>query len=128
MTSPKPPSKRKKKHFRIIKSNFNTIDIIEKENNIFLFSRSSTTTRNEQANDTHFQIASGSLDRKIKLWDAETCECLKTFEGHEWTVSCLVCLTNRQHIASGSWDRTVKLWNISTCQCFKTLSRSHGLC
>ena len=111
-------TKNKKKLFRILNTSVNTIDVQENEETKQIWFCRRRRFNNE-FNEMQ-QIVSGSLDRKIKLWDTETCQCLKTFEGHEWTVSCLVCLSNRVHIASGSWDRTIKLWKMGTCECFCT--------
>ena len=110
-------STRKKKLFKII-SYYKTIELIKKEDNqVWL-------CKIKSAHGDNYHIASGSLDRKIKVWNTTTNACLKTFQGHEWTVSCLAYLTSKNQIASGSWDRTIKVWSTHTCECLKTF-RGH---
>merc|ERR1711967_56283 len=33
------------------------------------------------------RVLSGAEDRKVKLWDMDSCECTQTLLGHEWPVS-----------------------------------------
>jgi WD40 repeat protein len=68
-------------------------------------------------------LASGSIDRTIKLWDIQSGECLKTLQGHIDWICSIACSPDGQTIASGSIDQTVKLWNINTGECLATL---HG--
>ena len=41
-----------------------------------------------QIDDNHF--ASGSFDNKIKIWDLNKYECIKTLEGHQSNVICVI--------------------------------------
>ncbi|KAG9044535.1 hypothetical protein FS842_001455 [Serendipita sp. 407] len=61
------------------------------------------------------QIASGSYDKTIRLWDAETGQALGApLRGHEnWVTSVSFSPDGRQ-IASGSYDKTIRLWNAET--------------
>jgi WD40 repeat protein len=91
-------------------------------------------------------IASGSNDKTIKVWNAQTGQCALTLSGHFGYVtavnySCLfsnvgcadycgiyrsvysVCFSlDGKQIASGSGDYTVKIWQASTGFCQSTLS------
>ncbi len=67
------------------------------------------------------QIASCSEDKKIKLWNLETNECLRTFTGHTDNVNCLEISFDKSKLYSGSDDRTLKVWNISSGECLKTI-------
>jgi WD40 repeat protein len=64
-------------------------------------------------------LASGSWDKKIKLWDTNTGQCIQTLEGHSNNVYSLIELENG-HLASSSDDKTIKLWNIENGECFNT--------
>ena len=66
-------------------------------------------------------IASGSSDKTLRLWDAQTGDCLRTLEGHtNWIWS--VAFSPQGHLlASGSADKTVKLWDVHDGRCLKTL-------
>ncbi|KAE9566315.1 Vegetative incompatibility protein [Colletotrichum fructicola] len=67
------------------------------------------------------QLASGSVDNTVKLWDTATGQCQQTLEGHsDWVLSVAFSPDGRQ-LASGSRDNTVKLWDTATGQCQQTL-------
>ncbi|KAF4415304.1 Vegetative incompatibility protein HET-E-1 [Colletotrichum fructicola] len=67
------------------------------------------------------QLASGSHDSTVKLWDTATGQCQQTLEGHsDWVRSVAFSPDGRQ-LASGSDDSTVKLWDTATGQCQQTL-------
>ncbi|KAF4415645.1 Vegetative incompatibility protein HET-E-1 [Colletotrichum fructicola] len=67
------------------------------------------------------QLASGSVDNTVKLWDTATGQCQQTLEGHsDWVLSVAFSPDGRQ-LASGSRDKTVKLWDTATGQCQQTL-------
>ena len=72
-------------------------------------------------------LASGSLDRTIKLWNVDASslafgECLQTLDGHSNYVSSVVFGAEDSKVASGSADNTVKLWDVTSGQCLQTLS------
>jgi WD40 repeat protein len=56
------------------------------------------------------QVASGSGDGTIRLWDVATQRQIAVFEGHtNWVCSVAFSPDGRQ-IASGSGDGTIRLW------------------
>ncbi len=59
-------------------------------------------------------IVCGSMDQKLKLWNIETGESIKTFRGHCDCVKCCSLSSEDSFIVSDSWDKTLKLWNIET--------------
>ncbi|KAF7503289.1 hypothetical protein GJ744_004011 [Endocarpon pusillum] len=71
------------------------------------------------------QLASGSNDNTIRLWDASTGKCLQTLEGHRDLVRSVAFSPNGQQLASGSNDDTIRLWDASTGKCLQTL-KGHG--
>lgn len=57
-------------------------------------------------NEIENYVLTGSYDTSIRCWNATTGRCMKIFQGHQSTVTCLaVCDTK---IASGSYDRTCR--------------------
>ncbi|KAK1139415.1 hypothetical protein N8T08_000778 [Aspergillus melleus] len=67
------------------------------------------------------KIVSGSDDKTIKLWDAQTGEELRTLEGHSYSVCSVAFSLDRQKIVSGSYDKTIKLWDAQTGNELRTL-------
>ena len=55
------------------------------------------------------QLASGSADYSVKIWDVATGAEVRTLEGHEDMVWALAALPNGQ-LASGSADYSIHVW------------------
>ena len=57
-------------------------------------------------------IASGSSDRTIRIWNAETGSGVgRPLEGHTDEVSCLVYSPDGRYIISGSDDKSIRIWD-----------------
>jgi WD40 repeat protein len=68
-----------------------------------------------------WRLASGSDDRTVRLWDAETGALQQTLEGHASTVEAIAFSPDGQRLASGSHDGTVRLWDMETGALQQTL-------
>src|SRR5258708_31594250 len=66
-------------------------------------------------------LASPSDDKTIRLWDAETGECLRTLEGHEGPVISVAFDPSAHTLASGSADSMIKLWEPASGKLLRTL-------
>ena len=71
-------------------------------------------------------LASPSQDGTIRLWDAETGECLRTLEGHTDAVLFVVFDPAGRILASGGADKTVKLWEVESGRLLRTLGGHAG--
>ena len=69
-------------------------------------------------------LASGSVDRTIKVWDVATRELKQTLTGHTNYVESITFSPDGHLLASGSKDRTVKIWSVSTDQLKQSLNGS----
>ena len=67
------------------------------------------------------QIASGSDDKTVKVWNAKTGDLVQTLEGHSDFVRSVCFNHDGSQIASGSNDNTVKVWNAKTGDLVQTL-------
>jgi WD40 repeat protein len=58
---------------------------------------------------------SGSDDKTIRLWDAETGDAIsKPLEGHSDSVNSVAFSPDGKRIVSGSDDKTIRLWDAET--------------
>ena len=60
------------------------------------------------------RIATGSHDKTIRVWSAETGASVREIEAHGDMVNSIVLSTDKRQFASSSDDRTVKLYDIQT--------------
>lgn len=67
-------------------------------------------------------IASGSLDKTIKLWSAVSGKELKTLRGHAEMVNSIAFSPDGKTLVSCSVDQTVKLWNVADGRELRTFS------
>jgi WD40 repeat protein len=72
------------------------------------------------------RIASGSLDKSIRIWDLTTQAVVQVLQGHEAEVTGLALLSSGA-LASVSADHTVKLWNVETGRMAENLQLDTGL-
>ena len=56
------------------------------------------------------ELATGSKDFTINIWDPLSFEVLSSLDGHEGPVSKLVEMPDRR-LVSSSWDKTLKVWS-----------------
>ncbi len=67
-------------------------------------------------------LASGSYDKTVKLWDANSGRLIRTFFGHSERITSVAFSPDGKTLASGSSDNTIKLWNASSGKLIRTLS------
>ena len=65
-------------------------------------------------------LFSGSHDRTIIMWNLESYERVRTFEGHTDRVNYIAVLSNEYLLSCGG--DTVRKWNISSGQCVRKIS------
>jgi WD40 repeat protein len=68
------------------------------------------------------QVASGSRDNTVKIWQTWTGTCLSTLTGHSKIVTSVAWNKDGSKLASGSGDKSVRIWAVGTFKCESTLS------
>lgn len=63
----------------------------------------------------------------IRLWNSETGECLRVFEGRRDTIRSVTWSHDQRHILSASHDRSVRIWESETGRCMEVLG-DHDEC
>ena len=65
------------------------------------------------------RIVSASWD--VRIWDAETGQCLDTLKGHTDHLNSALFSPDGKRIVTSSKDSTVRIWNAQTGKCLHTL-------
>src|SRR5919197_2319151 len=66
-------------------------------------------------------LASGGVDRLVRIWDIETGRLLRSLRGHTHDVRAALYTPDGQTLITGSDDRTIRLWNPRTGEPLKLL-------
>jgi len=69
-------------------------------------------------------FASGSMQAKIRIWNAAQESFVQELVGHVTSVVSLACLAGNK-LASASFDRTVRVWDLESGACAMTIA-GHG--
>ncbi|NXT49230.1 FBW10 protein, partial [Pluvianellus socialis] len=67
-------------------------------------------------------ILSASFDLSIRCWNIYSGACMKVFNGHCGTITCLDL--HEQQFVSGARDGMVKVWSLESGKCLKTLKHN----
>lgn len=82
-----------------------------------------SSPRPPRASPPHY-IITGSLDSTMRLWDAWTGVCVRTFFGHLEGIWAIAADTLR--VVSGAHDGMTKIWDPRTGKCERTYGRHVG--
>jgi len=63
------------------------------------------------------QVASGSGDSTVRLWNAEDGDCQHVLVGHDSRVNNVAYSPTGDRVASASHDNTIRLWDTDTGEC-----------
>ncbi|NEQ66888.1 MAG: peptidase C14, partial [Symploca sp. SIO2D2] len=73
-------------------------------------------------------LASASLDKTVKLWNAQNGSLLATLQGHRGEINVIAYSPDGATLTSASDDKTVKLWNVQNGSLLTTLKgHSHSV-
>jgi WD40 repeat protein len=75
-------------------------------------------------------LASGGVDRLVRIWDIETGRLLRSLRGHTHDIRAALYTPDGQMLITGSEDRTIRLWNAKTGEPLKLLFTryDHNVC
>ncbi|NXP11984.1 FBW10 protein, partial [Thinocorus orbignyianus] len=70
-------------------------------------------------------VLSASFDLSIRCWNIRSGVCMKIFNGHCGTITCLDL--HEDQFVSGARDGMVKVWSLESGRCLKTLKHSSAV-
>ncbi|NWW49488.1 FBW10 protein, partial [Pedionomus torquatus] len=70
-------------------------------------------------------VLSASFDLSIRCWNIRSGVCMKIFNGHCGTITCLDL--HEEQFVSGARDGMVKVWSLESGRCLKTLKHSSAV-
>ncbi|NXV36663.1 FBW10 protein, partial [Rissa tridactyla] len=70
-------------------------------------------------------VLSASFDLSIRCWNIRSGACMKVFNGHCGTITCLDF--HEEQFVSGARDGMVKVWSLESGKCLKTLKHGGGV-
>ena len=70
-------------------------------------------------------VASGTVERVVKLWDIRSGECIGTLEGHTYPVLSLSFSPDGSKLVSGSGDTSLIIWDIENLSFIRQM-KGHG--
>jgi serine/threonine protein kinase len=71
-------------------------------------------------------IASGSADRTVRIWKAETFEPARVYRGHQDFVTALAFAADGRMLASGDLSGTVRVWSMTTRRAQRAIRAHKG--
>ncbi|XP_014811316.1 PREDICTED: F-box/WD repeat-containing protein 10-like [Calidris pugnax] len=71
-------------------------------------------------------VLSASFDLSIRCWNIHSGVCMKIFNGHCGTITCLDL--HEEQFVSGGRDGMVKVWSLQSGKCLKTLKHRSAVC
>ena len=66
------------------------------------------------------------LDHKVKLWNIQKRECIRTLEAHEDRILCVAFHPEGSIFASSGHDKKIRLWSKTTGECIRSLEGHTG--
>ncbi|KAM9222225.1 F-box/WD repeat-containing protein 10-like [Leptosomus discolor] len=70
-------------------------------------------------------VLSASFDLSIRCWNIYSGACVKIFNGHCGTITCLDL--HKEQFVSGARDGMVKVWNLESGRCLRTLKHNSAV-
>lgn len=67
-------------------------------------------------------LASGGVDKLVKIWKPASKALVKSFKGHTGSVTSVAYSPNGTQLVSGSSDGTVKIWDVASAKMLRSIS------
>lgn len=71
-------------------------------------------------------LASGGVDRTIRLWNRESASLIRAYRGHNEAVTAVSIAADGRILASGSLDGAIRLWSTTSTRTYRNLRGHRG--
>mmetsp|Transcript_40701 Transcript_40701/g.62117 ORF Transcript_40701/g.62117 Transcript_40701/m.62117 type:complete len:205 (+) Transcript_40701:1063-1677(+) len=70
-------------------------------------------------------IATGSRDKKIRIFEVRTGRCVLTLAGHDNWVTDIMFHPNGKYLMSTADDKSVRIWDLNMGRCYRKIYNAH---
>ena len=70
-------------------------------------------------------IATGSRDKKIRIFEVRTGRCVLTLAGHDNWVTDIMFHPNGKYVISTADDKSIRIWDLSMGRCYRKIYNAH---
>lgn len=112
---------------QIISTNSDGVKLWEYPSGNLIRTMAASYTENAASfSKTDAYIVTGGQEKKIKVWDANNSNLMKTIDAHSQEVRTLVFSNNGNLLVSSSEDKSVKIWDSNNWSLIRTLAGHTG--
>ncbi len=70
-------------------------------------------------------IATGSRDKKIRIFETRSGKCILTLAGHDNWITDLMFHPNGKYLISTADDKSIRIWDLSMGRCYRKIYNAH---
>lgn len=70
-------------------------------------------------------IATGSRDKKIRIFEVKSGKCVLTLAGHDNWVTDLIFHPSGKYLISTADDKSIRIWDLSMGRCYRKIYDAH---
>ena len=70
-------------------------------------------------------IATGSRDKKIRVFEVKSGRCVLTLSGHDNWVTDLMFHPNGKYLISTADDKSIRIWDLNLGRCYRKIYNAH---
>ena len=70
-------------------------------------------------------IATGSRDKKIRVFDVKSGRCVVILSGHDNWITDLYFHPNGKYLISTADDKSIRMWDLAVGRCYRKIYNAH---
>jgi WD40 repeat protein len=60
------------------------------------------------------RVLTGSANKKVQFWEADSGKEIRAFEGHDDGIRCMALSRDEKFLVTGGYDKTARIWDLAT--------------